>query len=100
LPRTIDDEVGGESQSTEDDSCSSGDTSITEFPPLASKTRKQPSPCRFIASFFGSPMKRKGSSSHEGRQQPLLKCFRYEEISNATNNFHPGKITHKYGFHF
>lgn len=97
-PRTTidDEEVGGESQGTEDDSCSSGDTSITESPPLASKTRKQPSPCRqLIASLFGSPMKRKGSSSHEGRQQPLLKCFSYEKISNATNNFHPGKIAHK-----
>jgi hypothetical protein len=95
---TIDDEVGRESQSTEDDSCSSGDTSITESPPLASKfkTRKQPSPCRLIASFFGSPlMKRKGSLSDKGRQQPLLKCFSYEEISNATNNFRSGEIAYK-----
>lgn len=91
---TIDGEGGGEShsQSTEDDSCSSGDTSITEFPPLSCKARKQPSPCRLIASFFGSPLrKRKGSLFNKGRQQPLLKCFSYEEISNATNNFHPGK---------
>lgn len=94
----IDDEVGGESQSTEDDSCSSGDTSITESPPLASKfkTRKQPSPCRLIASFFGSPlMKKKDSLSDKGRQQPLLKCFSHEEISNATKNFHSGEIAYK-----
>ncbi|XP_059461404.1 probable receptor-like serine/threonine-protein kinase At5g57670 [Corylus avellana] len=100
-PRTTidDEEVGGESQSTEDDSCSSGDTSIPESPPLASKTRKQPSPCRqLIASLFGSPMKRKGSSSHEGRQQPLLKCFSYEKISNATNNFHPDNIIGRGGY--
>ncbi|KAE8056791.1 hypothetical protein FH972_013530 [Carpinus fangiana] len=62
LPRTIDNEVGGESQSTEDDSCSSGDTSITVSPPLASKTRKQPSPCRLIASFFDNIIGRGGYS--------------------------------------
>jgi hypothetical protein len=26
------------------------------------------------------------------KQQPLLKCFTFEEIANATNNFHPGKL--------
>jgi hypothetical protein len=40
-------------------------------------------------------MKRKGSLSDKGRQQPLLKCFSYEEISNATNNFRSGEIAYK-----
>ncbi len=105
-PRAVPDELGGESHSTEDDTCSSGDTSITESPPLASnfksqsKTRKQFSPYRLIVSLFCSPLwKRNGSLSNKERLQPSFKCFSYEEIFNATNNFHPGKIADQHSFY-
>lgn len=104
-PKTMLDEIEGDSQSTEDDTFSSGDTSIIEYPPMAShvksksKTRKQTSPCRIIASFFGSPLrKRKVSLSNKESQQPMLKCFSYEEISNATFNFHPDNIVGRGGY--
>lgn len=99
-PTTILDELRGESYSTEDDTSSTGDTSNTESPPLTSKFKTQSkarkqllSPCKLIASFFGSPFrKRDGSLSNKEMKQPLIKCFSFEEISNATNNFHPGNI--------
>ncbi|GMY35439.1 probable receptor-like serine/threonine-protein kinase At5g57670 [Fagus crenata] len=104
-PRAVPDELGGESHSTEDDTCSSGDTSITESPPLASnfksqsKTRKQFSPYRLIVSLFCSPLwKRNGSLSNKERLQPSFKCFSYEEIFNATNNFHPDNIVGRGGY--
>lgn len=97
-PRTVLDELETESHSTEDDTFSSGDSSTTESPPLPpkfkglSKTRKQMSAYKIISSFFTSPLrKRNGSFSNKEKQQPLLKCFSYEEIANATNNFHAGK---------
>lgn len=99
-PTTILDELRGESYSTEDDTSSSGDTSNTESPPLASKFKiqsktrmQQLSPLQLIASFFGSPLrKRNVSLSNKEMKQPLIKCFSFEEISNATNNFHQGNI--------
>lgn len=101
-PKSVLDELGQESNSAADDSFSSGETRISESPPLASnfrsqsKTRKQPSPCRLFSAIFGSPLRKtKGSLSDKERQQPLLKCFSYEEISNATSNFHLGKIAGK-----
>ena len=91
----------GESHTTED-SFSFGDSSITESPPLASKLkgqsnfRKQLSPIKIISSFLLSPFnlsgrKRNERLSDKEKHQPLLRCFSYEEISKATNNFHPGK---------
>ncbi|XP_075651830.1 putative receptor-like serine/threonine-protein kinase At5g57670 [Castanea sativa] len=105
-PTTILDELRGESYSTEDDTSSTGDTSNTESPPLTSKfkiqskTRKQQlSPCKLIASFFGSPLrKRNGSLSNKEMKQPLIKCFSFEEISNATNNFHQDYIVGQGGY--
>ncbi|KAK7847149.1 putative receptor-like serine/threonine-protein kinase [Quercus suber] len=105
-PTTILDELRGESYSTEDDTSSSGDTSNTESPPLTSKfkiqskTRKpQLSPYKLIASFFGSPLrKRNVSLSNKEMKQPLIKCFSFEEISNATNNFHQDYIVGQGGY--
>ncbi|KAF5461782.1 hypothetical protein F2P56_017853 [Juglans regia] len=104
-PKSVLDELGQESNSAADDSFSSGETRISESPPLASnfrsqsKTRKQPSPCRLFSAIFGSPLRKtKGSLSDKERQQPLLKCFSYEEISNATSNFHPDNIVGRGGY--
>ena len=97
-PRTVLDAVEGESISTEDDSSRFGGSTMSGSPPQAPKfkgqscIKKQMSPYKFISSFFSSPLrKRKVGLSNTGKEQPLMKCFSYEEISNATNNFHSGK---------
>ncbi|KAH8481971.1 hypothetical protein H0E87_029432 [Populus deltoides] len=97
-PRTVLYEIETESHSTEDDIFSFGGSSTTESPPLAtnfngqSKIKKQTSTCKLISSIFASPMRKINRSvSNKQKQQSLLKCFTYEEIANATNNFHPGK---------
>ncbi|KAJ7955745.1 Receptor-like kinase [Quillaja saponaria] len=104
-PRTVLDELEGESNSTEDDTSSFGASSITESPSPApsfkiqSKTRKPLSPYRIIASFLGSPL-RKRNCKIPGKEkpQPLLKCFSFEEICNATNGFHPDNIVGRGGY--
>lgn len=95
-PRTVLDEIEAEYQSTEDETLSFGDSTITDSVSVTpnftkkSKQRKQPfSPCRLIFSFLGSPFWRRNKSREI--RQPLLRCFSYEEIMNATNNFNPGK---------
>ncbi|XVF34273.1 hypothetical protein REPUB_Repub18cG0045300 [Reevesia pubescens] len=104
-PRTVLDALEGESNSTEDDSSSFGDSIMSGSPPQAPKfkgqscIKKQKSPYKFISSFFSSPLrKRKASLSNKEKQQPLMKCFSYEEISNATNNFHPDNIVGRGGY--
>lgn len=98
-PRNVLDVVEGESNSTEDYSSSLGGSTMSESPPQAPKFIQQSmnkqisSPYKFISSFFSSPLrKRKASLSIKAKdqQQPLMKCFSYEDISNSTNNFHPG----------
>lgn len=95
-PRTVLDELEAASQSTEDDTLSSGDSTITDLPSVTpsfrakSNTRKQGfSPCTVIFSLLGSPFRKRNSA--KGMRQPLLRCFSYEEIVNATNNFNPGE---------
>ncbi|XP_011012683.1 PREDICTED: probable receptor-like serine/threonine-protein kinase At5g57670 isoform X1 [Populus euphratica] len=104
-PRTVLHQIEAESHSTEDDTLSFGDSSTTESPPLAtningrSKTKKQISNCKLISSLFASPMrKRNRIFLNKEKQQPLLKCFTFEEIANATNNFHPDKIVGRGGY--
>ncbi|XP_048227590.1 probable receptor-like serine/threonine-protein kinase At5g57670 [Ricinus communis] len=103
-PRTVLAEVDGESHSTEDDSISiEGSSSIeSPLPPkfrTGSKSRKQISACKIISSIFTSPLrKRNGSFSNKEKQQPLLNCFSYEEIANATNNFHTDNIVGRGGY--
>lgn len=91
-PRTVLDALEGQSNSTEDDTFSTRISSITDTPSMAPKSkRKSQSPFRRIASFLGSPLRRKSSNlSKNEKRRPLLKCFSYEEISNATNGFHQG----------
>lgn len=98
-PRTVLDALEGQSNSTEDDTFSTRVSSITDTPSTGSKMksqcnilRKPQSPFRFIASLLASPLRRKNSKkSQNEKRQPLLKCFSYEEICNATNGFHQGK---------
>ncbi|XVE71765.1 hypothetical protein DITRI_Ditri10aG0178100 [Diplodiscus trichospermus] len=104
-PRTVLDALEGESNSTEDDSSSFGDSTMSGSPPQAPKFKGQPSikkqvsPYKFISSFFSSPhRKRKTSLFNKEKEQPLMKCFSYEEISNATNNFHSDNIVGRGGY--
>lgn len=97
-PNRVLDASEGESNSTEEDSFSFGESSTTESPPpLPSRNLiKQVSPIKFVSSFFRSPFdstRGKGNdyTPNNQNQQPLLRCFSYEEIASATNNFHSGQ---------
>ncbi|GKV00512.1 hypothetical protein SLEP1_g13188 [Rubroshorea leprosula] len=86
-----------------DDTCSVENSTISGSPLQGPKFKGQSnrknhvSPCKIISSLFRSPL-RKRKNSNEEKLQPLLKCFSYEEISNATNNFHPDKIVGRGGY--
>ncbi|KAG5243673.1 receptor serine/threonine-protein kinase [Salix suchowensis] len=103
-PRTVLHQLEAESHSTEDDTCSLGDLSTTVSPPLATNinghSKNQISTCKLISSIFASPM-RKGNRiflNKEKKQSTLLKCFTYEEIASATNDFHPDNIVGRCGY--
>ncbi|PON47520.1 Mitogen-activated protein kinase kinase kinase [Parasponia andersonii] len=102
-PRTVLDELETEYQSTEDETLSCGDSTVTDLTSVTpnfikkSKQRKRGfSPCRLIFSFLGSPFRRKNNSKEI--RQPLLRCFSYEEIMNATNNFNPDNLVGRGGY--
>uniref|UniRef100_A0A2P2K515 Uncharacterized protein MANES_06G028500 n=1 Tax=Rhizophora mucronata TaxID=61149 RepID=A0A2P2K515_RHIMU len=104
-PRTVFDELEGESNRTEDDTFSLGDSSMASSPPLAPKfkdhenTKMQIYACKLASLFFGSPLKRRNDSiPNKEKKQPLLKCFSYEEIANATDNFHAENIVGQGGY--
>lgn len=89
----------------EDDCYSVGDSSVAESTHVLknqgrSNIWKHLSPIKhFIpllrSSFDKRARRRNESFSDKENEQPSWRCFNYEEISNATNNFHPGKH-HKY----
>ncbi|KAG8485747.1 hypothetical protein CXB51_019122 [Gossypium anomalum] len=87
-------------EALEDDSCSSRGTKVAgSSSPKVSKfkgqtcIKKQMSPYKLISSLFSCLLgKRKASLSSKGKENHLIKCFSYEDISNATNNFLPGKF--------
>ncbi|CAI0394056.1 unnamed protein product [Linum tenue] len=65
--------------------------------------RQMMSPYKAISSFLTSSFRRRRSQSFSGKpklvlqhqdqhQQPLLKCFTYEDIARATSYFHPGNL--------
>ncbi|QHO53779.1 putative receptor-like serine/threonine-protein kinase [Arachis hypogaea] len=63
------------------------------------KRRSKPqSPLKCIASFLGSPFRRKHSMSKNEKAQPLLKCYSYEQIANATNEFHQDNLVGRGGY--
>ncbi|TKY54615.1 receptor serine/threonine-protein kinase [Spatholobus suberectus] len=104
-PRTVLDGLEGQSNSTEDDTFSTRVSSTTCTPSLdskiksRSKVRKPQFPFRFIVSFLASPFRRKSFNiSKNEKRQPLLKCFSYEQISNATNDFHQDNLVGRGGY--
>ncbi|KAJ0090111.1 hypothetical protein Patl1_14355 [Pistacia atlantica] len=106
-PRTVFDQLEEESNSTEDDTFSFEDSSIISQSPLQTpkfkgrfnKGERTMSPYRLITSFLSSPLSRRNRSlSNKEKHQPLLKCFSYEEISNATNNFHSDNMVGQGGY--
>ncbi|KAK8602003.1 hypothetical protein V6N13_058331 [Hibiscus sabdariffa] len=101
----VQDALQGESNSTEDDSSSFWDSTMSGSTPQPPKfkgescTKKQMSPYKFISLVFKSPLrKRKTSLSNKEKEQPLINYFSFEEISNATNNFHPDNIVGRGGY--
>ncbi|MBA0726508.1 hypothetical protein Golax_002332 [Gossypium laxum] len=104
-PRTVLDALQGESNSTEDDSSSFWDSTMSGSPPQPPKfkgqscIKKQMSPYKFVSMVFRSPLrKRNANLSNKQKGQPLMKCFSFEEISTATNNFHPDNIVGRGGY--
>ncbi|KAG4970077.1 hypothetical protein JHK84_036177 [Glycine max] len=102
-PRTVLDGLEGQSNSTEDDTFSTRVSSTTNTPSSdskrRSKIRKPQFPFRFIVSFLASPFRSKNFSiSKNEKRQPLLKCFSYEQISNATKDFHQDNLVGRGGY--
>ncbi|KAK7388467.1 hypothetical protein VNO78_23283 [Psophocarpus tetragonolobus] len=104
-PRTVLDGLEGQSNSTEDDTFSTRVSSTTYTPSTdsksksRSKTRKPHFLFRFIVSFLASPFGRRNfNMSENDKRQPLLKCFSYEQISNATKDFHQDNLVGRGGY--
>ncbi|KAE9609832.1 hypothetical protein Lal_00006349 [Lupinus albus] len=104
-PITVLDALEGQSNSTEDDTFSTRVSSITDTPSMASniknksKLRRSQFLFRLIFSFLGSSFRRKNFNTFKNeKHQPLLKCFTYEQISNATNDFHQDNIVGRGGY--
>ncbi|TYJ22010.1 hypothetical protein E1A91_A08G100700v1 [Gossypium mustelinum] len=93
-------------EALEDDSCSARGTKVAgSSSPKVSKfkgqtcIKKHMSPYKLISSLFSCLLgKRKASLSSKGKENHLIKCFSYEEISNATNNFHSDNIVGRGGY--
>ncbi|AES92390.2 receptor-like kinase [Medicago truncatula] len=101
-PRTVllDGLLEGQSNSTEDDTFSTRASSLTYTPSSGPKIkRKSQLSFRFIISFLGSPFRIKTfNMSKIEKHQPLLNCFSYENISNATNDFHQDNLVGRGGY--
>lgn len=99
-PRTVLEACERESQGTEEDVSSYEESVTTKSPvdsePRGSLSRKPMSPFKRISSFLFSSFdlsarKRNDTFYNKEKNQPAFKCFNYQQIANATNNFHPGK---------
>ncbi|XP_068647350.1 probable receptor-like serine/threonine-protein kinase At5g57670 [Aristolochia californica] len=113
-PRGVLDGHEERSQTVED--CSSlGDSSMSDSPPpppkfdelikfkSPSKKWKHLSGIKLIAPFLSSPFDRNvknraKNSSDKEKKQPSWRLFCYEEIAEATNNFHPDNIVGRGGY--
>ncbi|KAJ4959058.1 hypothetical protein NE237_026169 [Protea cynaroides] len=96
-------------QGTED-SFSMGDSSLTESPPLSTKPChrrrrsylwRRLSTIKLLSPFFRSSLdgsEREFGGLSDKEKKPSWRCFSYEEISYATNNFHPDNMVGKGGF--
>nr|XP_043630612.1 probable receptor-like serine/threonine-protein kinase At5g57670 [Erigeron canadensis] len=104
-PRNVLD-LSGEYHSTEEDSSSFEGSTITESssPSLSvdlksrSSFRRHISSLKRISSFLLSPFEQDSSKQNlklsikQPPPPPLLKCFTYQELANATNNFQQDNI--------
>lgn len=81
-PRTVldicEEDLNSEESSNSGDSCST----VTSL--VGTETKKPArSPFHLLSSFFRK-------KNDKEKQQPLVRCFTYQEIANATRNFHNG----------
>ncbi|XP_076945781.1 putative receptor-like serine/threonine-protein kinase At5g57670 [Bidens hawaiensis] len=94
-----------EGDGTEEDSSSFEGSTITESPPSPiarelkgqSSFRRRISSLKRISSFLRSPFEHNTIKTElklpiNEQPRPLLKCFSYEELANATNNFNQDNI--------
>lgn len=98
-PRTVLDICDGDSsQSNTDEDGSNSDgtfssllaTDQSKGVEIKPESWKPISPFKLISSFFWSTRKQNVSFFKNQKQHPLLSCFSYQEIANATKNFHIG----------
>ncbi|XP_074276323.1 putative receptor-like serine/threonine-protein kinase At5g57670 isoform X2 [Silene latifolia] len=105
-PRTVLSGVDrDDDNSSFDDSSSNSESSAPTTTTTTTIIKSKESPLRRVASFFlrNSPSGRRKiseSTRHEGdkHEQPVLKCFSFDEISLATNDFHPDKMIGQGGY--
>ncbi|KAL0337805.1 UNVERIFIED_CONTAM: putative receptor-like serine/threonine-protein kinase [Sesamum calycinum] len=104
-PRTVLDVCEDSSSSGETESCSTVTSLMTTELKGKQESRKLMSPFKLISSFFRPPLfdwsTRKQNDAlfnKQKQQQPLLRCFSYQEIARATNNFHIENMVGKGGY--
>ncbi|KAK6127027.1 hypothetical protein DH2020_039225 [Rehmannia glutinosa] len=93
-----------------EDSSNSGETystlsslMATEFKGKQEFRKKHKSPFKIISSFFGLSCdwrmtKQNDPFFNKEKQLPLLKCFSYQEIASATNNFYIENLVGQGGY--
>ncbi|XP_068651881.1 probable receptor-like serine/threonine-protein kinase At5g57670 isoform X2 [Aristolochia californica] len=114
-PRSVLDGTEEGSQTVEEDCSSLGDSRISDSSPppqkidelikfkSPSKKWKHLSVIKLIAPFPRSPFDRNlkdgaKNCSDKEKKQPSWRCVSYEEIAEATNNFHPDNIVGRGGY--
>ncbi|KAL0346006.1 UNVERIFIED_CONTAM: putative receptor-like serine/threonine-protein kinase [Sesamum radiatum] len=105
-PRTVLDVCEDSSSSGETESCSTVTSLMATELKGKQESRKPISPFKLISSFFRPPSfdwsARKQNDAlfnkQKQQQQPLLRCFSYQEIARATNNFHIENMVGKGGY--
>ncbi|CAI9761071.1 unnamed protein product [Fraxinus pennsylvanica] len=109
-PTTVLGACEGESQSTDEDCSSFAESCITNnySSPGSFELKKKlqiGKPIgilKQISYFFRSPIDWSGGnrngSSLKGKQQSLLRCFSYQQIAKATNNFHAENLVGQGGY--
>ncbi|KAL8468852.1 hypothetical protein ACS0TY_031890 [Phlomoides rotata] len=60
--------------------------------------KKPKSPLQLISSFFRLSCDRSTIRKNKHKEQPLVRCFTYQEIANATNNFHKENLVGQGGY--
>ncbi|KAI3961475.1 hypothetical protein MKX01_001211 [Papaver californicum] len=93
------------SSEIEEDASSLGYSSISGYPPLSQNSRGRSNIWKNLTSFRHIlPSRRpsfdasKSCSRRENQPPSSSKCFSYDEISNATNDFHPDSMVGQGGY--